>query len=71
MELQRLLHEGKSGLFVTGLGDMALEHVSLLVDRAPRLMHPVIDLHILIVEVLFSLLAAFHLIHSLPPDITR
>ena len=59
MALERLLHEPYRCL-VSCLGDVALEHFALLVDRSPQVMHLAVDLHIHLVEVSLPMTEAPH-----------
>src|SRR6186713_2938066 len=43
---ERLPHEPERGGLVPRLRDVALEHLALLVDRSPQVVHLAVDLHI-------------------------
>jgi len=48
---QRLLHERKVCLLLACLGEVALEHLALLIDRSSKVMHLAVDLHINLIKV--------------------
>lgn len=56
MVLQRLLHEGKSCPLVSRLGDVAFQHLALLVGCAPEVKHFGVDLltHLIMVPLPLS-----------------
>ena len=51
MALQRLLHEGECGCFITGFRDKALEDLAFVIDGAPQIVHLAVDLHVHLIKV--------------------
>ena len=71
MPLQRLLEEPQSGRFIAFPGDIAFEHLALVIDRAPQVMHLTVDLHINLVDVPLPVAKAAHPAYPLTSDISR
>ena len=67
--LKRLLHEGQSGFLVAGPGDVTLEDLAFLIDRAPQVDHLAIQLHVHLVKVPAPLAETLHPAHPLPADV--
>ncbi len=62
---ERLLHEPQRCLLVALLGDIALEDLALLIDRAPQVVQLAVDLHVDFVEVPLPLPKTAHSTHPL------
>jgi hypothetical protein len=59
----------RARLLVPALGDIGFEHLVLVIDRLPEIVHLAVDLHTDLVEVPLPLTEASHAAYLLPADI--
>ncbi len=71
MTLQRFLHKPQRGLLVSGLGDIALQDLALLVDRPPQVMQLSVDLYVDLIEMPLPLPETAHPACPLTSHISR
>jgi hypothetical protein len=69
MALERFLHESESGLLIPAVRDIAFEHLALVIDRSPEIVHLAVDFHVDLVEVPAPMTEASHAVYPLPADI--
>ena len=69
MPLQRLLQRGQGREFISGFRDIALQNLTLVINRAPQVMPLAVDLDEYLVKVSAPLPKSPHPIHPLAPDV--
>lgn len=65
------LHEGESGRFIAGFGDVALEDFALVIDGPPDVDHLAVQFDVDLVEVPPPVADASHGLHPLALDVGR
>jgi hypothetical protein len=67
--LQRLLYEAQGSRLVAGFGNVALEDLALVVDRAPQVHHLAVHLDVHLIEMPSPVFEAPHAADPLPADV--
>ena len=69
MAFQRLPYEGEGGLLAACPGDVALEDLAFLIDRAPQIMHLATDLHVHLIKMPIPVPEPLHPRYPLTADV--
>lgn len=69
MTLQRLPHQGQGRRLVTGLGDVAFQHLAFMIDRSPQVDHLAVQLHVHLIQMPSPMAKAAHPAGTLLADI--
>jgi hypothetical protein len=71
MMLQGFLEEPQSRRFISFLGDIALEHLTLVIDGPPEVVSLAVDLHENLIKVPAPMAETSHPAGPLPLDVSR
>ena len=69
MPLHQFLHELQCSFLITLLGRKGFQHLALMIDRTPKVVHLAVDLHVDLIEMPVPLCVSPHCINPLLTDL--